>query len=506
MIIITNQECKLFFNHIVKNNLIDKYEANFFSVSEISKVYEIIKDYYKKYSDVPNYTIIKNAILEKEYNISESQLKMLLETTTYDELPNREWLLEKFNKYKLDKLVRDKLNDYIDKSREGKIEDIAVELGIDIDDSEVSGTFDYKNSTLKELQQYREALSTAPVSSILNHTQEVYDPNITYKNVKYLFYPLLKEGQLAILFGKTGDGKSIFAMEMALQIASGKAIWNDFKVETEPQKVLFIDFELGAASIQSRYKPCKFNNNLILLPIKVYDYNMMIGFGKKQEDRINRALEYIEATAKKYNSKVIFIDNLSNIADQVEQASEADRFISDLYGRMKALELTIVFLGHTPKIQENSKLSINQLKGSSSLTKSFESVIGFRRSDNNSNMSYIKQLKYRNLELEFEEDNVGTFIFDVDDCGWKLDYDGKKTEQSLINISESGRKLKYDKEIKRQVVEAKLIDGKSIDKIAEIFGIPKTTIWKFIKEYEDDKNGLKEYCDNFNPKNDPALE
>ena len=75
--------------------------------------------------------------------------------------------------------------------------------------------------------------------------------------------------------------------------------------------------------------------------------------------------------------KILFIDNLSNIADQVEQASEADRFISDLYGRMKALDLTIMFLGHTPKIPKNSELTLNQLKGSSSLTKTFETIIGF---------------------------------------------------------------------------------------------------------------------------------
>lgn len=67
--------------------------------------------------------------------------------------------------------------------------------------------------------------------------------------------------------------------------------------------------------------------------VNVNQYNNYIGWNNTQSQRIDRAIDFIEEMANISKSKIIFIDNLSNIADQVEQAKEADRFISDLYGR-----------------------------------------------------------------------------------------------------------------------------------------------------------------------------
>ena len=45
----------------------------------------------------------------------------------------------------------------------------------------------------------------------MNFLVEEFDPTKEYVVNKYLLYPVLREKQLAILFGITGEGKSILA-------------------------------------------------------------------------------------------------------------------------------------------------------------------------------------------------------------------------------------------------------------------------------------------------------
>lgn len=366
---------------------------------------------------------------------------------------------------------------------------------------EEEGGFNFKTATFDELKKYRNLLSKSPVRSVADLVVNRFVPGKVYEVKKYLLYPLLIETQLGILFGLTGEGKTIFAIEMANQIANGESIWEGFRCECEPQKVIYIDFELGSSSFAKRYNEGKFSENLIIENVDVYSYNMMIGFDSKQGDRIDRAIEFIENTSKRHNSKVLFIDNLSNIADQIEQAAEADRFISDLIGRMKALDLTIMFLGHTPKLVANTQLNINQLKGSSSLTKSFESVIGFKRSLVDKNISYIRQLKSRDADYIFDEEHVGKFEFDKNgNGGWSLNYLGTDEELNLLKDSKKGgRPQKYDDDLKVQM----LYDAKTMteDEVKDKYSIPRATYFRIKKELSESitlREKLYEYEKNMN--------
>lgn len=367
----------------------------------------------------------------------------------------------------------------------------------------IDKSFDYKNSSREDVRKFNNALGKIPAKTALDFLIDDFDFNKQYKLNDYLFYPLFREKELGIIFGITGHGKSILAVQIANQIAKGSSDWSDFKVETKPQNVLYIDFELGGARFKERYIEHQLHRNLNIKNVKVYEYNNYIGFDKKLSEKVDRAIEFIEELAKKYNSKVIFIDNLSNIADQIEQASEADRFISDLYGRMKALDLSIMFVGHTPKIPLNAPLSLNQLKGSSSLTKTFESVVGFKRS-NDKNKSYIKQVKSRSDALFFTDDNVGVFEFSSDK-GFNLDYIETDDEENLLpDNNKGGRPTKYDKIIKFDILYDIESEKLTYKEIQSKYSISPGTIRNIKNDYIQNPNfkgEFEDYCKNKNNSN-----
>lgn len=482
---------KIFFKHVLNNKQFN-YPNEIFGNNDIRNVYIYIKEYYEEYKSIPT-----NKILIEELNsTSPSIINILL---SLDDLSNYDpkWIVDKFEEYLKKQLVKIEVNKIIEDVRNGNNDKVFSKLNLEITDvNKTDKKHDYKKHTKEENKAYSKYLSTAPMNKIVKKLITEYDNKIDYKIKPYLIYPLLKEEQIGILFGKTGDGKTVLAIEFADMIANGKSKWNTFRVDTPPQDVLYIDFELGASSVQNRYKNRIFSNKLHISSVDVWAYNSAIGFDKKQNERVDKAIEFIEGLATEFKSKVIFIDNLSNIADQLEKASDADRFIMDLIGRMKALELTIMFIGHTPKIYEDRPLETNQLKGSSSLSKSFETIIGFKRTSEE-NISYIKQCKGRDLDPIFDHE-VAKFQFNYDKHNWSMDYIGTDDEQNLITSKKVHNK--YDNNTMIEILYENQVNKLSERKISEKYNIPKSSLYHFKLKLKNNINNLddeyQEYCKN----------
>jgi archaellum biogenesis ATPase FlaH len=491
MTTIENQ--KLMFKYIIKNNLINQYPDYLFTEDSIFKTFGYVREYYNQYNSIPT---IDNIYIKTD--ISKKILEILFDLEQLDNI-NKDWLVDFLNDYNKKTVANHMISILIDNARNEKwdllYEDLRIENYII---SNIEEDFKYEGKSQKEIYDYHKKLSMLNIKKVAHNLSDQLNLNEKYKTMKYLLYPLIKEGQLGMFFGATGDGKTVLAVEFANMIAKGKCEWEGWYCETEQQNVCYIDFELGGASFASRYKQGKFSPNLKIHNVNVNQYNNYIGWNNTQSQRIDRAIDFIEEMANISESKIIFIDNLSNIADQVEQAKEADRFISDLYGRMKALGLTIIFLGHTPKINADSKLSINMLKGSSSLTKTFESIVGFKRSIYK-NISYIKQLKHRDIDLIYDEDNVGKFEFNTNKYGYNMDYIGSGSEEDLFEKKyiNNDNARKYDNEVICDILYDKYENKLIIKDIAEKYSLSERTIKEFNKYYNEDRYELKNYYEEY---------
>ena len=69
---------------------------------------------------------------------------------------------------------------------------------------------------------------------------------------KMLFGEMWLEGELAVMFGGSGMGKSLLAMQIAESIARGRAV-EPFEMTAAAQNVLYLDVELTAKQFQMRY-------------------------------------------------------------------------------------------------------------------------------------------------------------------------------------------------------------------------------------------------------------
>ena len=67
-----------------------------------------------------------------------------------------------------------------------------------------------------------------------------------------LFSEFCLEGELCMLFADTNLGKSILAVQLGDSISRGVAI-PGFRLEAAPQKVRYVDFELGDKQFEVRY-------------------------------------------------------------------------------------------------------------------------------------------------------------------------------------------------------------------------------------------------------------
>jgi len=77
------------------------------------------------------------------------------------------------------------------------------------------------------------------------------DESKTRKAPKRLFDDFIFESELCILFADANVGKSILAVQIADAIAGGFSF--GIQPETEPQKVIYCDFELSDKQFEARY-------------------------------------------------------------------------------------------------------------------------------------------------------------------------------------------------------------------------------------------------------------
>lgn len=247
--------------------------------------------------------------------------------------------------------------------------------------------------------------------------------------IKKLVGDLIYSEEQTIIFGGTGLGKSILAMQIAHSISNGKDLdlgsGVSFENECKPITVIYYDFELSQRQIQRRLKSNIDNANL---------YWANIERGEVLEVEPKKMFEQLKAGAEDVKAKCIIIDNISAISKDLEKGENAKAFMGELWKLARDEEYTIIILSHIPKIKDFEAISVNHIKGSSTIGQLSDNLIGVGKvnSENDSEV-YIKQVKVRNTAKEFGASNViHTSIKTVNDI---LVHEaiGFANEQELLN-------------------------------------------------------------------------
>ena len=269
-----------------------------------------------------------------------------------------------------------------------------------------------------------------------------------------LYPDIVLEGDLSIIFGQSGIGKTIFAMQIARYIAeSGK-------------RLLYVDCEMTPRQLGNRYKTPNFPPTFLRAEMD-------------REHPAEDVLKGIEEVAVANHVEVVFIDNITALGQSLDRSADAGVLMASLNTLKKKYNWTLVVLNHVPKMfSGNVPLSLSAMQGSAKINQLIDDAIGLAQSSIDSNLVYIKQCKWRNGELTMGADHVAVYERCKDEDG-NLGFisRGFGTEQELLSIENTNER----EEMKARVRELSN-KGMTQTAIANQLSISQSKVSRLLKE------------------------
>ena len=287
-----------------------------------------------------------------------------------------------------------------------------------------------------------------------------------------LFSELWYENEVCILFSDTNNGKSVLAVQIGESISTGIPI-KEFKLESEPKKVLYLDFELSDKQFENRYSEnyqnhYKFNTNFLRAEI-----DTELDIPKKYKGVEDYLCDTLDETIKTHNVSVLIIDNLTFLSSENEKAKDALVLMKTLKKLSRKLNLSILVLAHTPKRDQSKPLTKDHLAGSKMLMNFCDSSFAIGTSSQNHSYKYIKQIKQRNTEHIYHSENI--ILCNIEKqknfLGFQfIDFDDERSHLKAFDTTNT--------EEENQHIKHLVLEGLSNVKIGETLGLTEGAIRK----------------------------
>lgn len=268
-----------------------------------------------------------------------------------------------------------------------------------------------------------------------------------------VLYPnIVLEGDLCIIFGQSGIGKTIFAMQVARDIAA------------KGKRVLYADFEMTLRQLSLRYDSANF-------PPTFFRAEM------DKDNPVDDVLKGIEEVSVANSVEVVFIDNITALGQSLDKGSDAGSLMASLNALKKKYNWTLVVLNHVPKMFSGAvPLSLSAIQGSAKLNQLIDDAVGLGQSHKDKSLVYVKQCKWRNGELILEADNVALYERAKNEegnlCFTFRGYDSENTHLNTGNGNERDELKKRVKELSSQ--------GMKQQDIARVCGITQCKISRLL--------------------------
>ena len=279
-----------------------------------------------------------------------------------------------------------------------------------------------------------------------------------------LYYNLVLEGEITILVADTNLGKTIFAVQIGEYIAR------------HGRKVLYIDLEMSDKQFERRYSE-DFTNHYQFHPdLLRVDFSPLFNIpdGVSYDDYF---IESLINAAESSETKVVIVDNMTCL---ISSDTDSARSAKPLMDRLKELKtkygLTLLLLEHTKKTDSSRPISLNDLQGSKMKANFSDAVFTIGRSEKDKNLRYVKQLKVRSCEMEYDIDNVivHEIVKDANNLKFSLvGYDSEWNHLKRPSDSDKGELIERAKELKSR--------GESNVSIAKELGMSEGWVRKWLK-------------------------
>ena len=272
---------------------------------------------------------------------------------------------------------------------------------------------------------FNELLNTEPVNGggfVVEPMNKCIDEAHKLPPLVSLYSDIVLEGDLCIIFGQSGIGKTIFAMQIARSIAE------------HGKRVLYVDCEMTPRQLGNRYETANFPPTFLRAEMD-------------KEHPAEDVLKGIEEVAAANHVDVVFIDNITALGQSLDRSADAGTLMASLNALKKKYNWTL-------------------------------DAIGIAQSSIDPNLVYVKQCKWRNGELTMGADHVAIYERRKDEYG-NLGFTerGFSTEQEHLSV-ESGN----DREEMKARVRELSAKGMTQTAIAEQLGISQSKVSRLLKE------------------------
>ena len=247
--------------------------------------------------------------------------------------------------------------------------------------------------TTEELEKHNEMKGLQPMSfsEFTNSDWQIEKPIVEY---------IVGENQLSIMGGSSGIGKSWWALNLAMSIASGKPFMDYFKTET--RKVLYAQFELTNGQLKERTEILKdkysdlgalLKENLTILPK---------GDSFTDQWSVIDGLLSFDA----YANGVLIVDNLYTSVDADTDLSNNPDIvpvIKKIDEIMKKHKCAIVVITHHTKGRANQVIDMDDILGGANLTRFASNCFQMKNSQLSADMRVGKITKTRSEDCHIYE-------------------------------------------------------------------------------------------------------
>jgi archaellum biogenesis ATPase FlaH len=242
-----------------------------------------------------------------------------------------------------------------------------------------------------------------------------------------VFDEFWREGELALLFGEAGAGKSLLAMQLARTLAAGGDIpW--FAMECSAGKTLYVDLSMSDRQFASRNSYLGKKGDERALPVSKRLYC------DRPEDE-GELIEWLERQIEAQKLKYVIIDDLSSImrtCDGTRETVAVMRGLRRICGRF-GVSILVVMQSEAPR--SNARVSERDLGRQRSLCRLADSVFAIGRHPSRSGCVSLAQTRSRSSSVKWTVHNSIPAKVE-ESCGIALlrfEMDVSEEERELIN-------------------------------------------------------------------------
>ena len=196
-----------------------------------------------------------------------------------------------------------------------------------------------------------------PANDVVNGVPEDIEATRLYADFIY-------KGNIVVVFGPKGQGKSVFSTQLLAEIATGssKQLFPEYGKQHEGQHGIILDFEQSPTQLKSRYGKEGYSLPEHLELVLAEPFSTLEAF----KDSLKKLVD------KLTTDTVIDIDNVSKALPTLydESARELNAFLKSMINyakREKAIDLTIILVSHPNKEGYGGSIGTEHLKGTSKL-------------------------------------------------------------------------------------------------------------------------------------------